>query len=87
MRMIHNYEEFCQLYDQGKVEPDVSSKLGWRSVKYLIKQGWQIESRNFFGIVKFSKVSDNLLAKCRQSEENFELAYKNAGIDFWVYDN
>jgi hypothetical protein len=83
MRMINNYEEFCRLSSEEKVFPDVSSDLGYQSLEYLRKQGWKIRG----GISKESKTRSDLLALCKQSAENFELAYKNAGIDFWVKDN
>ena len=80
MRMINNYEEFCKLSSEGKVFPDVSSDLGFQSVEYLRKQGWKIRG----GIFSKSKTRSDLLTLCQQSPENFELAYKHAGIDFWV---
>ncbi len=87
MGMIHNYEKFCLLYNQEKVKPDVGSPDGYNSVQHLIKQGWQIDSRNFFGSPQDSKIAKNLLAMCRKSAENFELAYKHAGIDFWILED
>ncbi|MEM9649916.1 MAG: hypothetical protein AAF969_15665 [Bacteroidota bacterium] len=83
MRMIDNYEEFCKLSFEGKVFPDISSDLGFQSVQYLRKQGWKIRG----GIFSKSKTRNDLLALCRQSPENFEQAYKNAGIDFWTKDD
>ena len=41
MRLIGKYDEFCQLYDEGKVFPDVHSHLGRQSVGVLIKKGWE----------------------------------------------
>lgn len=75
MRMIHDYGEFMQLYRQGRIAPDVSSNLGWKSVEYLRRQGWKIGQR---------RAAVDLLAICSLSEENFLNAYRHAGIDFWV---
>lgn len=81
MRLVTNYEEFCTLYDQGKVKPDVSSLLGLKSVAYLRKQGWNLREG---GLFRRSKVAEDLLAICRQSPENFQLAFTPGGIDFWT---
>ncbi len=78
MRMVHKYEEFCQLDAQGKVKPDVLTHLGSKSVDFLREQGWEISRR---------KTAKDLLALCRLSPENFALAYLQAGIDFWVQDD
>lgn len=78
MRMIHTYEEFCKLYDQGKVNPDVNSVLGYKSIEYLRNNGWKI---------RIWKKKKDLLALCRQSNENFEMAYRHAGIDFWTSES
>ncbi len=75
MRMIHRFDEFCQLHDQGKVNPDVTSNLGSKSIENLRKRGWKIGQW---------RTATDLLALCRQSSENFELAYNKAGIDFWT---
>ena len=75
MRTIHEYGEFLQLYRAGKVDPDVKSELGWKSVEYLRRRGWTIHQR---------RTARDLLAICSLSEENFLNAYENAGIDFWV---
>jgi hypothetical protein len=80
MEMIHNYEKFCKYYDCGRVTPDVRSDLGNRSVQYLRRQGWDIRG----GFFRRSQTVKDLLALCRQSEENFQLAYKHGGIDFWL---
>ena len=82
MKMIHNYEDFCKYYDQGRVKPDLSSPLGWKSAQALMKMGWDIDSKNLFGITRISKISQKLLAICRESEDNFQTAYQHAGIDF-----
>ena len=47
------------------------------------KKGWEIKH----GFFKRSKMSDDILALCRRSKENFEFAYTEAGIDFWVKEN
>lgn len=75
MRMVSTYEEFCSLHDQGKVKPDVWTHLGRNSVESLRGRGWKIGKW---------RTARDLLAICRQSPENFEVAYRNAGIDFWV---
>lgn len=75
MRMIHTYSDFCSYYEKRLVYPDVRSHLGWRSVQYLRKHGWKIGKW---------RTARDLLAICRQSPQNFELAYRHAGIDFWV---
>lgn len=75
MRMVHKFEEFCELHDQGKVRPDVKSHLGQKSVESLRGRGWKIGRW---------RTESDLLSLCRQSPENFTLAYRHAGIDFWV---
>lgn len=84
MKMIHNYEEFCNLYDQGKVNPDVTSNLGYNSVEYLRKQGWKMDTG---GLFRRPRPAKDLLMICRQSADNFELAYRKAGIDFWTKED
>lgn len=76
MRMVHDFDEFCKLQDAGLVSPDVHSTLGAKSVEYLRGQGWEIGRRP----------AGDVLRLCRQSRENFKLAYSSAGIDFWVKD-
>lgn len=71
--MIHDYEEFCKLDDQEKVNPDVSSTFGRRSVASLRDKGWKI---------RWWRKKKDLLAICRRSEENFQRAH-DEGIDFW----
>ena len=75
MRMVSDYDEFCILYDQGKIKPDVSSSLGRQSVRHLRSRGWEIG--------KWWTARD-LLKICRTSPEHFEVAFRKAGIDFWV---
>lgn len=77
--MIHNYEDFCKYYDEGKVFADIESNLGLKSVIYLRQNGWEISDAVF----SKSKTQKDLLNICRKSAENFELAYRHAGIDFW----
>ena len=75
MRMVSKYEEFCKLHDQGMVKPDTFTPLGRQSVESLRRRGWKIG--------KWWTARD-LLAICRQHPDNFELAFRDAGIDFWV---
>lgn len=82
--MIHNYDDFCKYYDQGLVKPDINSPLGWKSAEALMKLGWNIDSKNILGFPQNSKISNKLLSICRQSKENFDIAYRHAGIDFWI---
>ncbi|MFK7749286.1 MAG: hypothetical protein AB8B65_12895 [Kordia sp.] len=84
MEMVHTYEKFCKYDNENKIKPDINSDLGWRSVLYLINLGWNIDSRNIFGTPNYTKISRKLLDVCRKSENNFEIAHKNAGIDFWI---
>nr|WP_299384462.1 hypothetical protein [Allomuricauda sp.] len=84
MKMVHTYEEFCKYHDVGMVKPDVSTPLGYQSVQALRKMGWRIEGKNFLGFRSSARVAKELLDICRKSQENFETAYRHAGIDFWV---
>ena len=77
MRMVHDYEEFCKLNAEGKVEPDIRSNLGAKSVDALRNRGWKIGHW---------RTKNDLLKICSQSPENFNVAYTQAGIDFWVKD-
>lgn len=75
MPMIHSYEELCSIHGPGEVRPDITSYDGRRSLEFLRKNGWDIGREN---------PVDDLLTLCRQSKSNFEFAYTDAGIDFWV---
>ena len=75
MRMVSTYEEFCELCDAGKINPDVKSALGRNSVEHLRNKGWKIDEQN---------AASDLMSICRQSPENFELAFRKAGVDFWT---
>jgi hypothetical protein len=76
--MVHKFEEFCELHDRGKVQPDVNSRLGRKTVELLrSRRGWKI------GIWQTER---DLLVLCRQSADNFTIAYGD-GIDFWVRDD
>lgn len=77
MKMIHNFDDFMKWYLKGEVKPDVWSHLGDKSVGSLKNRGWKIG---------FFHRSRDLLAICSRSAENFEIAYRDAGIDFWVPD-
>ena len=77
MRLVSKYGEFCELHDRGKVRPDVTSPLGWRSVESLKERGWKIRRL---------RAASDLLRQCRRSAEDFELAFR-VGIDFWVDSN
>ncbi len=81
MKMVHTYEEFCTLHDKGKIFPDVYSHLGAKSVKFLRDQGWSLDKGGWFRKIR---TAEDLLDICRRSPENFQMAYGNAGIDFWI---
>ena len=82
MKTAHTYEEFCRWYDQGKIKPAINSQLGHHSVAYLRNLGWRIRG----GLFRRSITARDLLKICRQSAENFDLANKSAGIDFWLIE-
>jgi len=72
MEMIHNYQDFCREYDIGNtINPDT----GTNGIRRLKAAGWKL---------RFWHAKTDLLALCRHSEECFQLAYTDVGVDFWI---